>query len=152
MTTADVGRVGVPRTRPFAWWLLVVLEVVIAVNAVYGGIGLMVNGMGMRGDWLDGTPFQSWTLPGVLLLVVIAVPMSLAAVGELARWRLAYLASFTAGLVLIGWIAAQVLVLRRYFFLQPVLGVAGCVVVGLAWWAHRRRESLPSAHQRRRSR
>jgi hypothetical protein len=152
MITADVGRAGASNTRPAVWWLLVGLEVVIAVNAVYGGIGLMVNGMGMPADWLDATPFRSWELPGVILLIVVAVSMSIAAVGELARWRLAYLASITAGLVLIGWIAAQVLVLRRYFFLQPVLGVAGALVVGLAWWAHRRRERLTSAHQRRRSR
>ena len=81
----------------------------------------------------------SRTLPGVALLTTVAVPMSIAAVGELTRWRLAYLASVTAGLVLIGWIVVQVLVLRRYFFLQPVLGMAGVLVVGVAWWGHRRR-------------
>ena len=139
MMLADAGPTGATTTRPVAWWLLVPLEVIIAVNAVYGGIGLMVNGMGMPGDWLDGTPFDSWTLPGVLLVATVAVPMSVAAVGELAGSRLAYLASVVAGLVLIGWIAAEVLVLRQYFFLQPVLGVAGILVVGLAWWAHRRR-------------
>ena len=48
-------------------------------------------------------------------------------------------ASVLAGSVLIGWIVVQVLVLRRYFFLQPVLGIAGVLVVGVAWWAHRRR-------------
>jgi hypothetical protein len=139
MTGVDFLQAGASRTRPVAWWLLVGLEVLIAVNAIYGGIGLMVNGMGMPGDWLDATPFDSWTLPGAFLLVAVAVPMSLAAIGELTRWRLAYLASVLAGLVLIGWIVVQVLVLRRYFFLQPVLGVAGVLVAGLAWWAHRRR-------------
>jgi hypothetical protein len=139
MMAADSLHSGASRTRPAAWWLLIGLEVVIAVNAVYGGVGLMVNGMGMPGDWLDATPFDSWTLPGVFLLVAVAVPMSIAAVGELTRSRLAYLASITAGLALIGWILLQVVVLRRYFFLQPVLGVAGLLVVALARWAHRRR-------------
>jgi hypothetical protein len=131
-------KAGASRTRPVGRWLLVGLEVIIAVNAIYGGIGLMVNGMGMPADWLDAMPLHSWTLPGVALLAVVAVPMSVAAIGELTRWRLAYVVSTTAGLVLIGWIVVQVLVLRRYFFLQPVLGVAGALVVGLAWWAHRR--------------
>jgi len=44
-----------------------------------------------------------------------------------------------AGLVLVGWIAGQLLVLRRYFFLQPLLGMAGALVVVLAWLAHSRR-------------
>jgi hypothetical protein len=139
MMSADSVHGGASRTLPVARWLLVGLEVLIAVNAIYGGIGLMVNGMGMPGDWLDATPFDSWTVPGVFLLVAVAVPMSVAAIGELTWWRLAYLASVLAGLVLIGWIVVQVLVLRRYFFLQPVLGVAGVLVIGLAWWAHRRR-------------
>jgi hypothetical protein len=139
MMIADAGQTAASRARPIALWLLVVLEVIIAVNAVYGGIGLMVNGMGMPGDWLDGTPLRSWTLPGVALMAAVAVPMSIAAVAEFTRWRLAYLASITAGLVLMGWIVVQVLVLRRFFFLQPVLGVAGALVVVFAWWVHRRR-------------
>jgi hypothetical protein len=49
-----------------------------------------------------------------------------------------------AGAVLIGWIGAQVLVLRRYFFLQPALAVAGIAVVALAWWVHRRGPSFTS--------
>jgi len=139
MMSAVSLRAVASRTRPVGRWLLVGLEVIIAVNAIYGGIGLMVNGMGMPGDWLNATPFRTWTLPGIALLAAVAVPMSIAAVGELTRWRLAYLASVTAGLVLIGWIVVQVLMLRRYFFLQPVLGIAGVLVVGVAWWAHRRR-------------
>jgi hypothetical protein len=61
-----------------ARWALVALEVLIAVNAVYGGVGLMVNGMGMPGEWLERTPFDSWVVPGVLLLALVAAPM---------RWR-----------------------------------------------------------------
>ena len=139
MTTSHAGRVGARGTRRAAWWLLVVLEVVIAVNAMYGGIGLIVNGMGMPADWLDATPFNSWTLPGIFLLAVIALPMFVAVVGELTRWHSAYAASMIAGLVLVGWIAGQLLVLRRYFFLQPLLGMAGALVVVLAWLAHSRR-------------
>lgn len=139
MTTTDRGVASRSGTRPVAWWSLVALEVVIAVNAVYGGIGLMRDGMGMPADWLDGTPFDSWTWPGIFLLAVVAAPMSIAAVGELSRWRLAYRGSMVAGLVLVGWIAVQLLVLRRYFFLQPALGVAGALVVVLAWFAHPRR-------------
>ena len=57
-------------------WALIALEVLVAVNAIYGGIGLMRNGMGMPDDWLERTPFTSWLWPGVFLLLVIAVPMT----------------------------------------------------------------------------
>ena len=118
---------------------LVALEALIAASAVYGGIGLMVNGMGMPLSWLDGTPFTSWVVPGALLLVSVAVPMAVAGVAEFTRSRWAYAASAVAGVVLVAWIGSQLLVLRRYFFLQPVLGVVGVAVVALAWWAHGRR-------------
>jgi hypothetical protein len=117
--------------------LLVGLELLIAVNAIYGGIGLMVNGMGMPEDWLERTPFSSWVIPGILLLLVIAGPMIVAAVAELRHDARAYVLSLAAGILQLGWILGQVLVLGRFFFLQPVLFVAGGLVVLLAWWAHR---------------
>ena len=41
---------------------------------------------------------------------------------------------FGAGGALVLWIAAQLLVLQRYFFLQPVIGVLGAIEMALAWW------------------
>jgi hypothetical protein len=125
-------------------WLLFAVELLIAVNALYGGVGLIVDGMGMPANWLAQTPFTSWTLPGVLLLVVVGVPMALAAGAELVRSPAAYRLSLTAGVLLVWRIGAQILVLRRFFFLQPVLGVAGLVVLALAWWAHGRVVSRPA--------
>ena len=124
-------------------WALIALEVLVAVNAIYGGIGLMRNGMGMPNDWLERTPFSSWLWPGVFLLLVIAVPMTAAAALEMGRSRLAYLASMTAAACQIGWIIAQVALLQRYFFLQPVLLGAGLLIGGLALWSHRGHRLFP---------
>jgi hypothetical protein len=123
-------------------WALIGVEALIGVNAVYGGVGLIRDGMGMPAEWLDSTPFGSWVIPGILLLAVIGVPMVTAATAELLRWRWAYLASLIAAVFQLGWIVAQVLTLQRYFFLQPVLFVAGLLVGGLAIWSHRG-ERLP---------
>jgi hypothetical protein len=121
---------------------LVVIEVFVAVNAVYGGIGLIVNGMGMPQDWLDGTPFGTWVLPGILLLLLVAAPMASAAIVEVVvGGRRAYEASMIAGAVLVGWIGAQVVILRRFFFLQPILFAVGVLVVLFAWLVHHRRSS-----------
>lgn len=120
-----------------AHWSLIGVELLIAANAIYGGLGLIGSGMGMPLEWLQGTPFDSWVLPGVALLVVIAAPMTIAAAAEITRATWAYRMSLAAGALQIGWIVAQVLVLRRYFFLQPVLFVLGALVILLAWLAHR---------------
>ena len=53
-----------------------------------------------------------------------------------SRWALA--ASYLAGLALVAWILIQLLVLQRYFFLQPVIACMGALEVLLAWaWHHK---------------
>src|SRR6478609_5187852 len=124
--------------RQAARWALVGVEVFVAVGAVYGGIGLIAgNAIHISDDWLVGTPFDSWVLPGVFLLLVVAAPMTVAAVAELRRRQWAYTASVIAGVAQIGWIIAQWVIMQRFFVLQPVMFTAGTVVVLLAWAAHR---------------
>jgi hypothetical protein len=115
---------------------LIGLEVLVAVNAVYGGIGLIVDGMGMPAAWLDGTPFGSWVLPGVLLILLVAVPMASAAIVEFVGGHRAREVSMISGAILVGWIGAQVLILRHFFFLQPILFVVGASIVLLALLVH----------------
>ena len=120
-----------------ARWSLIGLELLVAVNAGYGGVGLMLNGLGMPAEWLAGTPFDTWVLPGVFLLAVVAAPMAVAAAAELTRRSWAFAASLAAGTLQAGWIVAQVAIIQRYFVLQPVMFAAGVLVVLLAVWAHR---------------
>ena len=84
-----------------------------------------------------GHPVESWTWPGIFLLIVVAVPMTVAAVAEATRAGWAYPASLLAGAALIGWIVAQWVIVQRYFFLQPLMFTTGVLVLGLAWWTHR---------------
>ena len=98
----------------------------------------------MPDGWLAGTPLTSWVLPGVALLIGVAVPQLAAAVLIGAGARLGLAAGYLAGLLLVAWIAVQLLILRRYFFLQPVIAGIGAVEVLLAWrWQRRRALRLP---------
>jgi len=128
----------IPFLARMARWALVGVECFVAVGAVYGGVGLMAdNAIHISDEWLVGTPFDSWLLPGFFLLLVVAVPMIVAAVAELLRLRWAYGASLLAGAAQIGWIVAQWLIMQRFFVLQPVMLIAGVVVLLLTWAAHR---------------
>lgn len=67
-------------------WLLVALELVTAIAAAYGGVGLIAgNLIRMHDDWLRESPFGSWVLPGVFLLLVVTAPMGMATLLELRR-------------------------------------------------------------------
>jgi hypothetical protein len=46
-------------------------------------------------------------------------------------------AGYLAGLLLIAWIAVELLILPRYFFLQPVIAGIGAAEILLAWRWHR---------------
>ena len=72
-------------------------------------------------------------MPGIALLIGVAVPQftPLGLILSGHRWALA--AAYLAGLGLVFWIAVQMLVLQRYFFLQPVIAGAGTMEMLLAW-------------------
>ena len=110
------------------WWLIC-LEVFIAVQAVYGGVSLVVGAWG-----LDPGPLpvvDDWTLPGIALVLVVAAPMLTAAWLELWAHPQAALASLVAGTLLMGWIALQLLLLpSMHLWLQPVCLLAGALVAG----------------------
>lgn len=123
---------------------LIAVELFVAIGAWYGGIGLIAdNSIGMLPEWLEGTPFDAWTWPGVFLLLVVALPMTVAAVAEIGRLSWAYPASLVAGAAQVGWIVVQWLVMQRYFILQPVMLTMGVAVLLLAWAAHSGEPVLP---------
>lgn len=129
---------GRPTTTPVVRRSLVTVEVLVAAAAVFGGVGLIAdNAIGMLPEWLAETPFASWTWPGVFLLLVVALPMTVAAMAETAGSRFAYAASLGAAAAQVGWIVVQWLVMQRYFFLQPIMLGAGLLVGVLAWLTHR---------------
>jgi hypothetical protein len=118
--------------RDWAAWLIVGLAVLITAASAFGGIRLIRDGLGMPAGYLTATPFNSWVLPGLALLVGVAAPQLAAAILITAGHRWALPASYFAGAALVAWILVQLLVMQRYFFLQPVIGVLGMAELALA--------------------
>jgi hypothetical protein len=129
------------RGRGWPAWTLAAVELLVAYQAVSGGIGLMTDSWHLPTSWLVHTPFNSWVGPGWVLIGLVAVPHVLAAIPVVLmprRARLGILAGFLAGSSLLIWIATQIALLQIYFFLQPVIALIGLVEIGLAlWWRNR---------------
>jgi hypothetical protein len=118
--------------------ILVVLEALLALNAVGGGIYGLAGAEGVPREWLRGSPFGSYFVPSLFLLVVVGGSMLAAAVAVKVNPRLGALASLVAAGILLLWIAVQVSIIGWVSWLQPTCLVLAFVIGGLAAALRRR--------------
>lgn len=140
---------GVLGRRPVASrWTVFGLEVFVGANAIFGGVALIRDGFGMPLSWLERTWFDSWVIPGILLLTIVAFPMLGAAWAMLRRRARAPQAAVAVGGLLVGWIIGQ-MTMVRYFFLQPILLLFGLAIAGLGvlLLTTKRQEAVPAARR-----
>jgi hypothetical protein len=101
--------------------------------------------MGMPLEWLEGSPFSSYFIPGLLLFGVFGVGSLVAAwVGARRHPAGPYLA-FAIGAGHMIWIAVQVVMVSSagIFFLQPTLFTYGAVIALLSYlWRRKVRFDL----------
>lgn len=117
-------------------WFLFAIELIVAVNAVGGAIWGLDGAENVPREWLEGTPFDSYVVPSLILLIAIGGGMGVAAAALLINHRLAPELSIAAGLILIGWIVVQVLMIAPnggVSWLQPTMLAVGGLVVALSW-------------------
>jgi hypothetical protein len=102
-----------------------------AVSAVAGAVGL-TTGTSNPGAMVARLPFHSVVFAGVALAVVVAGPMATAS-WLAARTRRGYpMAGMVAGLLLIGWLVVEIVVIREFSWLQVVFVAVGVAVLWLA--------------------
>ena len=111
---------------------LFVLEVLMGLAAVGGGIGLILtNGLGMPLESLEGSPFGSYTIPGLVLLVVGIIKLVSAAT-VLRRLRWGAPLSGLVGLMWVGWFVVQVAIVGLASWQQPFYFGVGLLILVLA--------------------
>lgn len=112
--------------------LLVAAQAFIGVGALFGAYGLLADaeGLGMEEEWLDGSPFPDYRIPGLFLLTVIGGGMLASAVLALVDSRYARLAALALGTVLALWLIIETVVIGLQAWEQFVL-LAVCGGVAL---------------------
>jgi hypothetical protein len=111
------------------------MEIILAflgIQAFYGGVQLIRDAFAFPIDWLDPLPFDSWVIPGLLLMLLVGVP-SFALLGmHVADNANSNRLTVYFGIGVMAWIVVQVFFVP-FFFLQPLVFVLGLVLVLLAW-------------------
>jgi hypothetical protein len=113
------------------------VELVVGLMAVPCGIGLMIDGLGIPRSELEGTPFDSFVIPGLLLSVVVGGSLLAAAWTVWRHHPLAPLASLAAGCVLLGWIVVETVLIGNGRALQTTFFVVALLIIGLSWHLQR---------------
>ena len=122
-------------------WLLEVILGVLGIQAFYGGVQLIRDAFDFPIDWLDPLPFESWVVPGLLLMLLIGVPCFGLLGLYVAGNRLADPLTVAFGCAVMVWILVQVFFIP-FNFLQPLVFVLGLTLALVAW--SRMRETAPA--------
>ncbi len=104
--------------------VLIGLHTIIALNAVGGGIYGLIGAPGVPVAWLQRTPFASYLVPSLILLLFVGGSQAAACLSIATRAPRSRSFSLFAGAVLLGWIGTQVALIGYVSWLQPAVAVA----------------------------
>jgi hypothetical protein len=122
-----------------------VLAAFIALTAGAGGIAILTGIDPFPSEWLEGTPFQAYTIPALLLSVAVGGSSLVAALAIFTGRAADTLVSIVAGLIMAGYIVVEVLILNdgpggptliEYFYFGLSLALAA--LAGYLWLAESR--------------
>ncbi|HVD01466.1 MAG TPA: hypothetical protein VNG93_10035 [Candidatus Dormibacteraeota bacterium] len=145
-------------TGRFIQIAIVVVSGLVGLNAIVPGWQLMtsgsVYGYKLPTDWLSSYwPFADYTVAGLVLLVVIGAGGVATAIAAALSARMAPVLSLVGGLVLVGWIAFELIFLTQTMIMTWIILGAGLALIALAapFWLtglsrdHRRGRRIPAA-------
>ena len=115
--------------------VLVALDAFVGLTALGGGVSLMTGTDAFPASWLEGTPFSSYVVPGLILATAVGGSAIAATIAVAAGRRFGALASIVAGVVLMGWISGEVLLLKQPSaptWIECLNFTAGIAMSGLA--------------------
>ena len=113
-------------------YVLGMLLAFVALNAFAGGYYGMSGAEGVPREWLEGSPFKDYFIPGLFLFVAVGGSFLFAAIAVFARFQRARLAASSAAMIVLAWLAVQVVIIGYVSWMQPATTIAAIIVLALA--------------------
>ena len=114
-----------------------VLQMFIGLGAVGGGLGLVLepNGanLGIPLELLKNSPFSTYLVPGIVLLMVNGLGSLVGAVASFKRYWCAGEIAIALGLFLVVWIMLQVYWFTAFHWLHALYLGIGLLELVLGW-------------------
>lgn len=136
---------------PFSLWTLAILLAFQSIGALFGGLTLVISPSGelmqMPLSMLEGSPFSSFLIPGLILLIVLGIFPGILSIAVIRRpqWRSfgalnlyrgihwSWCYSLYLGIMLVVWILLEI-VWVGYDLLQTIYGLLGLVILIATLW------------------
>ena len=112
--------------------VLAILLLIVAVNALGGGYYAMAGAENVPVEWLEGSPFRNYFLPGLFLFVAIGCLSLVTAITLFMNKNYATTLALVCGIILIVWITTQVTIIGYVSWLQPAMFGAAVIIVTLS--------------------
>ena len=112
--------------------LLAALLGIVALNAFGGSVYGLSGAESVPESWLEGSPFHTYFVPSLVLLVAVGGSMAVAAVLVVRGAATGRTAAMAAAAILLGWIGVQVAIIGWVSWLQPTMAVAAVAILVLA--------------------
>lgn len=117
--------------------IVIVFLFLTSINALISGFLFIIdpsgNLMGMTTEYLKTSPFTSFLIPGIVLFTVNGVLNLVAAITLIKNKAYASLLTIFQGIILIGWIIIQVLMVKDINMLHISMFVFGVLFVLGGW-------------------
>lgn len=126
--------------------ILCTLHLFLSINALVGGCLLVIqpNGqlLGLQENWLNGSPFNSYLIPGIILFTLIGLQSLICFIGLiwLPTWtwtqilnlyndlHWSWTFSVYTGITTITWIIIQQ-IMTSYFWIQSIVLIIGLLIL-----------------------
>lgn len=122
-----------PEVRKFLKYIALLLLTLNAIGALVGGIPMIAypdgSASGISTSYLEHSPFANYLIPGLVLvtfngLLSLMVFLSLILNVRHHSWFV-----MGQGIILLGWIVIQMIMLREVNFLQVAFGTIGLALI-----------------------
>jgi hypothetical protein len=107
------------------------------IGAIGGGIALINGTIDMPLRLLQGSPFSDYTIPGLILALIVGISSLAAAIVVWKRAEGAALASIAAGAILLGWIVTEFVMVPSAWAPQLLFLLIALVILRLGWTLHK---------------
>lgn len=116
-----------PTTMRIARGTLLTITIFNAVSALAGGAAILTGWLRMPPSLLDGSPFDTFLWPGIILLVIVGGTQAVAAVLLLRRSGSSLAWASIAGFGMIIWIFVETGIIAGLSWLQVLYFATGTV-------------------------